>query len=396
MRVLLLNYKFPPIGGGAATASAQIAAHMVRQGAEVAVLTSHVHALPRREQKDGYTIHRVPVMRKRADRCSLPEMGAFIAGATLPALKLAGDFRPDVMHVFFGMPTGPVGLAVNRLKGIPYLLSLRGDDVPGRQGGGLALAPSLTRPLTRQVWSRAGKLVVNGEGLKERAERTLPGKPVDLVQNGVDTDLFRPRDNAAATRDTTRLLFVGRLHKQKGLSYLLQGMANLPPSLLDKLELELVGSGPDEEPLKALAARLGLRAQVQFSGWVSREDIPARYASADIFVFPSFEEGMPNVVLEAMASGNAIVATDIPGVRSLVRDGQNGLLVPVAQAQGFTDALTQLLSRPERRAKMGERSRQIACNMSWSAVATRYLALSEEIVAAPFMRTAVAAGRKAR
>src|SRR5947209_11311655 len=156
MRILLLNYEFPPVGGGAATASAQIAGHLARRGVEVAVLTSHFKGLARKERRDGYTIYRVNARRRRLDYCSFPEMGAFAAGAALPALRLAASFRPDVMHVYFGMPTGPVGLLVNRLKGVPYLLSLRGDDVPGRQAGVLALAHRLAGPITRRVWSRAG------------------------------------------------------------------------------------------------------------------------------------------------------------------------------------------------------------------------------------------------
>src|SRR5205814_5669707 len=121
------------------------------------------------ERRDGYAIYRSPALRARLDRCSFPEMASYVVGAALPALRLADRFRPDLMHVFFGMPTGPVGLLVSRLKGIPYLLSLRGDDVPGRQGGGLAVAHRLMRPLTRQIWSRASVLVVNGEGLRQRS-----------------------------------------------------------------------------------------------------------------------------------------------------------------------------------------------------------------------------------
>src|SRR5205809_7892851 len=97
MRVLLLNYEFPPLGGGAATASAQIARHMAAQGVEVAVLTSHFKGLPRRERKDGYVVYRVPVMRRYLDRCSMPEMGTFVLSAVIPALRLAGSFKPDLM-----------------------------------------------------------------------------------------------------------------------------------------------------------------------------------------------------------------------------------------------------------------------------------------------------------
>src|SRR5436309_1499114 len=101
LRILLMNYEFPPLGGGGATASAQIARHLVRRGSKVVVLSAHFRGLPRREEKDGYRIHRVRAMRRNVDRCSMPEMGAFIAGAAIPALRLAMQFKPDIMHVFF-------------------------------------------------------------------------------------------------------------------------------------------------------------------------------------------------------------------------------------------------------------------------------------------------------
>src|SRR5207302_5533533 len=159
----------------------------------------------------------------------------------------------------------------------------------------------------RQIWSKASALVVNGEGLRLRAERTLPGKTIEVVPNGVDVELFRPkagfpapaRERVPADDSRVRLLFVGRLHRQKGLSHLLQAVSRLNPDLMEQVELEFVGSGPDEQNLRSLARDLGLAERVRFSGWVSRSDIVGHYQDADIFAFPSFEEGMPNVVLEA-------------------------------------------------------------------------------------------------
>lgn len=394
MRVLLLNYEFPPLGGGAATASAQIAAHMAARGVEVAVLTSHMKGLPRKERKDGYTIYRVPVMRKRMDRCSLPEMGVFIAGAIIPALRLARRFKPDVMHVFFGMPTGPVGYLVSRATGIPYLLSLRGDDVPGRQEGGLALAHRVMRPLTKVVWSRAGALVVNGVGLKERAERTLTGKQIELVPNGIDTGLFHPAEEPRKRGDKIRLLFVGRLHAQKGLAHVLHALVALEARELERVELEFVGSGPEENALKALVSTLGLAERVRFSGWVGRNDIPAHYRDSDVFVFPSYEEGMPNVVMEAMASGLPVIATDIPGVRQLVEDGSSGCLVPVADVEALRQAISTLVSDREARSRMGLKGRELACRSNWASVADRYLDLSEKMLTSTGMARKAAAQRE--
>ena len=380
MRILLLNYEFPPVGGGAATASAQIARHLARRGVQVVVLTSHFRGLPRREPRDGYLVYRVPAGRRHIDRCSVPEMGAYILGAAGPALRLARAFRPDLMHVFFGMPTGPVGLLVNRVLGVPYLLSLRGGDVPGFMADELARMHQLTMPLTRRIWARAGALVANSPRLHQLALSVVPERTVELVPNGVDLEMFRP----AAPRPegaSVRLLFVGRLVRQKGLVYLLQSLAQLDPAIRGQVELELVGSGPDEESLRTLAGELGIAAQVHFAGWVAREAIVAHYQQADVFVLPSLDEGMPNVVLEAIACARPIVATDLPGNRELVRGGENGFLVPRADSAALTAALDGLITDAALRRRMGAASRALAECYSWANVAGRYLALSEEIVA---------------
>lgn len=380
MRVLLLNYEFPPVGGGAATASAQIAKHMAARGVEVVVLTSHLKGLPRLEEKDGYTIHRVPVMRRRLDQCSMPEMAAFIVGAAVPALRLASKFKPDLLHVFFGMPTGPVGLLVSWLKGIPYLLSLRGGDVPGFMGKELALAHKLTRPLTKRVWSAASTIIVNSEGLHELAQRTLPNRRFEIVPNGIDLEHFHPVEKADESDLKVEFLFVGRLVGQKGLSYLLRSLANVEPHFLQRIEVELVGSGPEDEHLRLLCSHLGLQNVVRFPGWVPRTDIVQHYQEADVFVLPSLDEGMPNVVLEAMACGNAIVATDIRGNRELVQDGVNGLLAPPADTAALTQALQTLTCDAAMRKRMGMKSRELISRYSWARTADHYLALSQRIV----------------
>jgi glycosyltransferase involved in cell wall biosynthesis len=292
------------------------------------------------------------------------------------------------MHVFFGMPTGPAGLLVNRVLGVPYLLSLRGGDVPGFMADELAGMHQLTMPLTRRIWGRAGALVANSLRLHELATRVVPDRTVELVPNGVDLEWFRPPDTASRPDGApVRLLFVGRLVRQKGLVYLLQSLAQLDPAVRAGVELELVGSGPDEASLRGQAAELGIAGQVHFAGWVAREAIVTHYQQADVFVLPSLDEGMPNVVLEAIACARPIVATDLPGNRELIRGGENGFLVPRADSAALTAALHGLITDAALRRRMGLASRALAECYSWANVADRYLALSEEIVIAAPRRT---------
>jgi glycosyltransferase involved in cell wall biosynthesis len=153
------------------------------------------------------------------------------------------------------------------------------------------------------------------------------------------------------------------------------------------VELELVGSGPDEASLRALAGELGIAAQVHFAGWVAREAIVSHYQQADVFVLPSLDEGMPNVVLEAIACARPIVATDLPGNRELVHTGENGFLVPRADSAALTAALDRLITDAALRRHMGAASRALAECYSWANAAGRYLALSEEILTARRQQT---------
>src|SRR5919198_1367166 len=112
MRVLLINYEFPPIGAGAGNATANIARCLAAAGVEVGVLTSRYRDLPAREQRQGYTLWRVPALRRRPDQCSPAEMVTFIAGGLVPALTIARNWRPDATCAFFGLPSGPLALLI--------------------------------------------------------------------------------------------------------------------------------------------------------------------------------------------------------------------------------------------------------------------------------------------
>jgi glycosyltransferase involved in cell wall biosynthesis len=236
-------------------------------------------------------------------------------------------------------------------------------------------------PITRQVWSRAGAIVANSQGLHDLAQKTLPGRRIEIVPNGVDLDTFCPAGKGKDDPKKVRLLFVGRLAGQKGLPYLLQALSRLSPDVQNNTELEIVGSGPDESALKAMTSELKLNGVVKFSGWVPRETIPAHYQEADVFVLPSLDEGLPNVVLEAMGCGNAIVATDIRGNQELVSDGENGLLVPAADSESLAVALEQIIANRKLREQMGRNSRAKVMRYSWASTADRYLDISASIVA---------------
>ena len=366
MRVLLVNYELPPVGAGAGNATAQIARHLAAGGDDVRVLTSSFHSLPRREVRDGYVIWRVPAIRRRRERCSPAEMLTFIVGGLAPGLRLAAQWRPDAACAFFGLPSGPLTLALQRVLGTPYLVSLRGGDVPGFLSQDLAAFHRLTRSTILTIWRHSRGLIANSAGLADLAWRTWREARVHVVPNGVDLDCFGPPADRVRPARPLRVLCVGRLVRQKGFEFVIEAVSRAgAPSVL-----RIVGDGPLRAPLLGQAVSRG--APVEFSGWVDRAELPVHYAWADVMCLPSFEEGMPNVVLEGMASGLPTIASNVYGMRELVEPGQTGFLVPPADAPSIARALEQLAAEPQLVREMGERARAVAAGHAWSAVATEY------------------------
>jgi glycosyltransferase involved in cell wall biosynthesis len=377
MRILLVNYEYPPLGGGAGQATASLAREFAVAGHEPLVLTSRFHDQPAEEVVAGVRLRRVPVVRRRADRCTPPEMLTFLASASVIALREIRAWKPDATIAFFGIPSGPIGLLLRIVGRVPYIVSLRGGDVPGFQPYDLAFFHKLLGPIIRLLWKNAAGVVANSAGLQSLARRFAPEMEIAVIPNGVDAQAFHPAVTARDPSRPVQLLFVGRVVFQKGLDVLLRALAMLPSAL--DFRLEIIGDGDQREPLAAEIRRLGLEQKITFSGWCDRAAIAERYRQADVFVFPSRDEGMPNVVLEAMASGLPVVATAIAGNEDLVREGENGCLVPPEDASTLAAALTRLIERPDLRQAMGRASRAIVeREYTWPRVAACYLAFMRE------------------
>ena len=368
LRILIINSEYPPIGGGAGNASAHLARCLVGMGQEVTVLTSQYRGLPRRETVDGVRVVRALARRKRADRSMAYEQVSFILGASLAALPLAWKWRPDVVLAFFGMPSGAVALGLRLFFGVPYVVSLRGGDVPGFRPYDFALFHKMIGPLLRVIWRKAGAVVANSGGLRTLAQTFDRTIPIRIIPNGVDLDEFAPPDREW---EPPRLLFVGRVVYQKGLDLLLHALANLKHL---PWTLTVVGDGPQRTPLEAFAEDAEIASRVRFAGWKAGEELVAEYHRANLFPYPSRHEGMPNAVLEAMASGLPVIASRIAGNEELVVPGETGVLIEPENQHALEQALCTLLPDARLREQMGASGRQRASELyTWEKMAVEYL-----------------------
>ena len=373
MRILLLNSEYPPVGGGAGNASANLARCLAALGHEVTVVTAHFGDQPKQETRDGVTVHRIPALRRRQDRSGALEQLAFIASASLWTLNWARQNKPNATLAFFGMPSGAAAWLLKAIYKIPYIVSLRGGDVPGFRPYDFKTFHKLIGPFLRVIWHHASAVIANSQGLYDLAHAFDSSIEIPIIPNGVDATryAFENRDWSAP-----RLLSVGRLVYQKGLDLGLRALGQLKD--LD-WRWSIAGDGPQMDALKSLARELGIAERVTFLGWQSREEMVKDYHQANLFLFPSRHEGMPNAVLEAMASGLPVIATRIAGNEELVVEGETGFLVPSEDVDALRDALRKLLTDPTLREKMGIASRLcVEQNYTWQKVAEQYQMFLEQ------------------
>lgn len=374
MKILIANYEFPPYGGGASKVSYELARTLVASGHQVHVLTSRFGDVPKVESIDGITVHRVWSWRKGVHDCGLRGAFTYLLSA-LPRLRhILNTEDIDVVHYFFGLPTGLLSLYSNNVRGVPYIISLRGSDVPlyDLDSRTLVFMHWLTRPISRHIWRRASKVIAVSGGLRELATASIPGIDVDVIYNGVD--VVGSSNTASSKRDDSclRLLCVSRLIPRKGVEDLLRALSTMPDI---EFELTLAGTGPSFDTLRELAQTLGIADKVNMVGYCAPDQVREHYARSDIFILPTHSDAFANVILEAMSAALPVIACDVGGVAEKVIDGETGLLVAPGQPMPLAAAIRDLAADESRRLKFGcAGQRRVQEHFTWSRNAEQHVA----------------------
>ncbi len=271
--------------------------------------------------------------------------------------RMLDDRKIDLAQTFLYRANVVGAIAAKLSKRKPVLISSQ-----------RSLNPRGFRTAARAVrWTRrfSDLVVAVSDAVRDEVLTTekTRGDKVVVIRNGVDTDLFAPRDGSAmraalGLRDDVLVVGgVGRLAPVKGFEHLVNATALAIERGVD-VETVLVGDGPQRAELEALADTLGIAEHVHFLGM--RRDLPELYAALDVFALPSVQEGSPNALMEAMASGLPVIASPVGGVPEIIDDRHSGILVEAADAERWADAIERLDGAPRLRADLGRNAREAA------------------------------------
>ncbi len=371
LRLLVLNCEYPPLGGGAATATLNILKRLEACNVQWDLVTASPSEALSVENRGRCAIHYLPVGKKALHYWSTPELMRYAVAAARYSHRLWLRRRHVICHAFFTLPAGAAAWRLRRL--MPYLVSLRGSDVPGFSGR-FDLFHTFTAPITRLIWRNATAVVANSQQLRTLALQCDPGQTVEVIPNGVDTQEFKP----GAFRPSGRsVLVVARLIPRKDVATAVRAVAALRGKIAG-LTLTVVGDGPDAQRIQALGRALGMADALCMCRAVPRELMSGVYRGADVFLLTSRREGMSNTVLEALASGLPIVAS--PEAMAGI-DFPEARLVPPADAAAAAEAVEKLLLDEGARRTEAAAARRAAGKYDWDRVAGDYLHLYKRLIA---------------
>jgi glycosyltransferase involved in cell wall biosynthesis len=304
--------------------------------------------------------------------------GAFYARGLRPWLKrhVRRSGRPDLLDAHFAWPDG-VGVAtLARQMGIPYAVTLRGKLYPSLD------EPAQRRQVAAALFHAEAVISVSTPMAEEAIALGAAPQRVHVIPNGIDPARFQPGDRTAARRelglpeDAELLVTVAHLGPRKGHREVIGALAELP----EDVHLVLVGgerhTGRDARDLQQLADRLGVGQRVHIVGPQPYEKIPLYFAAADASVLASYREGCPNVVLESLAAGRPVAATDVGAVADLIEPGRSGRLMPARNAAATAEAIRAVLAMDT----PPEEIRSTPSVQSWDAVARRVRAVFEDVL----------------
>jgi glycosyltransferase involved in cell wall biosynthesis len=351
MKIAILVKNYLPNLGGTELAAYNIAIHLAQRHHDVHLMTGEEFTTTSIQKDNGdFLVYRL----------AFPQVP--LIGISILWLKMVLTLRkihPDLTHVQDISMSVPA-FVTKKLFGIPYVVMTQGSDIYHPD--------TFDRLIRKTVLKNASGVIALTKDMKKRLQQVVD-RDITVIPNGVDITPFQEMKRSSHQMQKS-LIFVGRIEQVKGIEYLLQAMVTVIQKY-PQVRLVILGTGEDEARIQALAAILPLEKSVEFVGSVPHEEVPRYMADSDIFVLPSLSEGFPLVIVEAMAAGLPILATNVGGLKEVVQDRMNGFLVDPQNAGALADKLLFMLQNPVILDEMSRNNIQAATGYGWDHIIVR-------------------------
>ena len=381
MKILVINYEYPPIGGGGGVLCKDISEGIAAKGHRITVVTSHYGSLQESEQLHGVNIFRVPVlMRKKQTVASMASMLSFVPMCIRKATELMERDRYDLINTHFAIPSGPAGHYLSRKYRIPNVLTILGGDIidPSK-----FLSPHntfLLNQTVRKMLFGADRVVAESTDIKRNAQEYYGfDRQVDIVPLGIYPNTHPEKSRDALGLPSDRFIFVtiGRLVKRKNLEDLLHIFKDVQETIPSILLV--IGDGPEKDNIESLSKQLGIEKTVRLMGRVSDEEKFQYLTASDVYLSTAIHEGFGIVFLEAMECGLPVLSYDRGGQTDFLREGKTGHLIALGNKGDFAEKLKGLLHSEPARTEIRDHNRKYVKEFYIEHVAERYIAIFNEV-----------------
>ncbi len=367
-RILVLNYEFPPLGGGASPVSYEIAERLSKIGDfDIDVVTMGYKDLPKyKEVNSNFRIHRVKCWRSKKELCHPWEQATYLISGWFKCKELLKKNKYAICHCHFIIPTGVLALRLKKKFGLPYVITSHGSDILGYNVRFQSLYPFLVG-IWKNILNNADKIISPSYFLKKEILKIYPKfdkEKIQVIPNGFNNNKFTPQEKKKY------IFSSGRLLVNKGFQYLIQ-------AVLDEdigYEVHIAGAGPMMPKLKRLAETS--ETKIFFHGWLdnSGEEYRNLLEQSEIFVLASEKENASIVLLEAMSASCAIITTNVSGCSETV--GNAGLLVNPKDSVDLKLKLNSIVNDQNKLTKLQKLAlEKVKSIYDWNVVLIEYMKL---------------------